>query len=106
MHALARSFHDAASTHNIIVAKIDCSSEDSIFMCEYLHLTRLPKFILMRPDAENRFFQFPLAYRKSPNNLYKFAVETWKDAYTQHEFVVPGAEDHTNWDDWKFWAKV
>ena len=105
MHALARTFHHAASTQNYIVAKIDCSSEDSIFMCEYLHLTRLPKFIVLRPESGNRFFQFPLAYRKSPTNLYKFAVEFWQDAYTQHEFVRPGQE-FTNWDDWKFWAKV
>ena len=105
MHALARTFHDASSTQNYIVAKIDCSQEDSIYMCEYLHLTRLPKFIIFRPEAGNRFFQFPLAYRKSPNNLYKFAVEAWREAYTQHEFIVPGKE-YTNWDDWKFWAKV
>ena len=105
MHALARIFHEASSKFNYIVAEIDCSREDSVFLCEYMHLQRLPKFIVLRPESGNRFFQFPLAYRKSPGNLYRFAVEFWPEAYTQHEFVVPGHE-YTNFDDWKFWLKL
>lgn len=79
---LAREFHKDESGHNYIVASIDCRDDDSKYICEYLHVTQVPKFIVLRPETENRFFQFPLAYPKSPYNIYKFAVEFWQDAYT------------------------
>ena len=55
-HYLAREFHKRDSVLNTYVATIDCSEETGLFMCEYLHVHRLPKFIVLRPESENRFF--------------------------------------------------
>ena len=53
---LAREFHKRDSLLNTYVATVDCSEESGLFMCEYLSVHRLPKFILLRPEAKNRFF--------------------------------------------------
>ena len=70
-------------------------------MCQYFNVNRLPKFVVLRPESENRFFQFPLAYRKSAFNLWQFCVSFWSEAYTQYEFPAPGASVIT--DDWNGW---
>ena len=83
VHAVARAFHKEGFPRNYRVAIVDCSREDSVYMCEYLHITKLPKFIVFRPDAgENKFYQFPLAYRKNFNNFMRFAIQEWPQAYT------------------------
>ena len=72
-------------------------------MCQYFNINRLPKFIVLRPESENRFFQFPLAYRKSAWNLWQFSVAFWSEAYTQFEFPSPGESVIT--DDWDGYIK-
>lgn len=99
---LARHFHAAdEEDFNYIVANIDCSAEEGIFMCQYLEISRLPKFIVFRPETENRYFLFPLAYSKSPHNLFRFAVDFWPEAYSQYEFSKPGEiENRGEWEQW------
>ena len=81
--SLALEFHHPLAQENYIVASLNCSDEAAFYMCRYFHVPSvLPKFIVLRPESGNRFFWFPLAYRKNPDNLKKFAVEKWKEAYT------------------------
>ena len=79
---VARKFHEPQSPFNYRVAEINCSEETSLYVCQYLFIHKLPKYIVLRPESENRQFQFPLAYRKSPQNLFRFAIDYWQDAYT------------------------
>ena len=89
MDILAREFNfGKGAAANYKVAIVDCSDEASLFMCQYLHITKVPKFIVLHPSAITRFFQFPSAYNKNVNNLFRFAVQEWPEAYTQHDFVL------------------
>ena len=56
MQALARQFHQANSPHNYVVATINCSTEEGVFMCQYFYLHRMPRFVVLRPETTNRFY--------------------------------------------------
>ena len=53
---LAREFHKPDSKFNYIVAELDCGTEEGVFMCQYMHVNRLPRFIVFRPESLNSFF--------------------------------------------------
>ena len=105
INVLARFFHaEQEDRFNYIVASIDCSSEEGLFMCEYLEIERLPRLIVLRPESGNRFFQFPLSYSKSPYNMFRFAVDFWPEAYTQAEFLKPGEKESRG--EWEHYFRV
>ena len=54
--ALARFFHASESKFNYIVGYIDCSTQDSVVLCEYFRINTLPKFLVLRPETGDRFF--------------------------------------------------
>ena len=56
VEAMSRIFHKEDSPYNYIVAIVDCGTEEGIFMCQYMNITRLPRFIVYRPETENMFF--------------------------------------------------
>ena len=55
MQAVARQFHQPNSPHNYVVATINCSTEEGVFMCQYIYLHLMPSFIVLRPETTNRF---------------------------------------------------
>ena len=58
MDELARSFHEGgkSAVANFRAAIFDCSDEKNLFMCQYMHISRLPKFVVLRPNTQNKFF--------------------------------------------------
>jgi len=102
--SIARQFNDGEGKFNYIVASIDCGKESGVFMCQYFDVTRLPKFIVLRPETETRFFKMPLAYRKNPYNLWRFAVDFWSETYTSFDFPMPN--ESVRKDDWQTWTAL
>ena len=73
-------------------------------MCQYFDINRLPKFVVLRPETETKFFKMPQAYRKNPYNLWRFAVSFWPEAYTQWDFPAEGEFVRKN--DWGTWVQL
>ena len=52
---LARVFHKEGNEHNYKVAVVDCTTDVGHFMCQYLYVQRLPRFVVFRPET-NRYY--------------------------------------------------